>query len=373
MSTISFENFIDETEQGVETLDETLTEAEEKLSAMAEEVAPVAFEAEQVEQEQEFCPVDLNPVQPDPLQPTKPEPVIDMENVPSLSGCAILGDINISVWSGKKLDREISDEVCDTKNAQSKKAAVVQKNLAADYKKLEDLQKFASGVRNYVYIVSQPWSDSGTRLFSSAKFLDVKEKLSEMETEFWNMVDGVVADYSNFVSAQAFTLGNMFKRDDYPDPSTIRSKFKFNTNFYPVPVAGDFRVDMQAEVVDYLKEQFERSYAERVNSAMQDAWDRTTKVINHISNKLAVKDEDKKTRLYASMFEEAEQLVDLLKGFNVANDPKLEQVRSELASVLDGLKPLGSWENAKDAVRKNPELRESVKAKVDAIRDNLQF
>ena len=50
----------------------------------------------------------------------------------NIDTCAMLVEFNTSVWTARKLDRKVSDEVISTKNAASKNAARVNKHLLAE-------------------------------------------------------------------------------------------------------------------------------------------------------------------------------------------------------------------------------------------------
>lgn len=61
---------------------------------------------------------------------------------------AVLLDLNISVWAGRKKDKTNTEKVVADNHAQSKDAALVTKRLFVDNPKLDAINKQASAIRN---------------------------------------------------------------------------------------------------------------------------------------------------------------------------------------------------------------------------------
>ena len=57
----------------------------------------------------------------------------------NLDTCAMIVEFNTSVWTARKLDRKVSDEVVHDKSAAAKGAARVNKSLMAGRSELEDI------------------------------------------------------------------------------------------------------------------------------------------------------------------------------------------------------------------------------------------
>lgn len=279
---------------------------------------------------------------------------------------AMLVDLNIPLWTGRKLDKKVSEEVDATKGTRAR-GGNYHKNLLAGSDKLEQIQKIAGAARTWHYTHTLPWTDKGARLLPMKNFFDYKQTLNDFEAQFNKVVDEFCDEYPQLVSKSAFTLGAMFDRDEYPDVDRVRTKFGFRYSFSPVPEAGDFRVDVEEEALNELKQQYESHYKSKLDEAMQDTWDRLYDVLNHMSEKLAFTDDSydengvkvKRAPFHASTITNAVELCELLTKLNVTNDPKLEDARKRLESALVGVDA--------NTVKESQEIRHSVKAKVDQI------
>ena len=268
-----------------------------------------------------------------------------------IQNSAVLVDLNISVWTGRKMDKRVSEQV-DASNNTRARAGNYHKKLLAGTEALDGLHRVVGLVRQWHYDNTLPWADNGTRLLSMANFFDYKASLSDFRTQFHTAAEDFYSQYNDLVSAAAFTLGDLFNPNDYPSIDEIRRKNSFKYVFSPVPDAGDFRVDIPNE----YREELQKISDERVNAAMKDAWDRLHDCLKHMSEKLAG---EEKQVFRDTLVTNATDLCSILTKLNVTNDAKLEQARKQLESALVGV-------DAKE-LRKYPAVRTDVKTRVDEI------
>ena len=187
-----------------------------------------------------------------------------------IQNSSMLVDLNISVWTGRKQDKRVSDEIDAAKSTKTR-AGNYHKKLLAGTQKLDDLQKLVTGIRSWHYIQTLPWSDGGSRLLPMKNFFDYKATLADFEIQFTDAVDAFLADYPTLVSAAAFQLGDLFDSSEYPDVERLRDKFKFRYVFLPVPEVGDFRIDVNEQHKAELVQQYESFYQNKLSEAMQEA------------------------------------------------------------------------------------------------------
>lgn len=284
-----------------------------------------------------------------------------------ITNTAVLVDLNISVWTGRKMDRKVSDEIDATKNTRVR-GGNYHKHLLAGTQKLEQLQKLVAGIRLWHYNQTLPWSDGGSRLLPMANFFDYKQKLNTYQAQFDTMVAAFLADYPTLVTAAAFQLGDLFDSAEYPDAEALKYKFKFRFAFMPVPEAGDFRIDAAEDDKKELRTQYEKFYNDKLSEAMQDVWTRLHECVAHMSDKLAdaetpreSKDGSKNfTKIFRdSLVDNANELCELMTRLNVTGDPKLEKARQMLESAVNG--------KTAETLRDSDEVRLQTKAKVDEI------
>lgn len=294
-----------------------------------------------------------------------------MENQISIASSAMLVELSISSWTARKLDKKVSTEVDIAKN--TKVSAVnVNKNLMAGTGVLDKIIKYAANARAWHISQTLPWSDNGSRLLPMSNFMAYKEQLGVLESNYNALVDKFIESYPNLVTAAAFQLGDLFDRNEYPDATTLRKRFKFGYSFFPVPNAGDFRVDINEEAKADIIANCNNAYNNRLENAMKDAWGRLHDCLTRMSDRLStdVVMEDgiavHEFRVFRdSLLENAVELVDMLKHFNITQNPDMEKARQELKSAIS--------KYDLDDLRSSMVARQAVKTQVDSILSKFNF
>jgi hypothetical protein len=289
---------------------------------------------------------------------------MEQVNVSKLSGSALIVNLSLSVWTGRKLDKRVSEEVDQAKSTKTR-AGNYHKNLLAGSGKLEEITKVANAVRTWHYTVTQPWGDNGDRVLNMASFMDYKSRLAEYETQFATAVNMFLNEYDTLVAAAAFQLGDLFNREDYPLREQITDKFGFRYAFTPLPMAGDFRIDIGEEGLREMQTHYEGVLNTRLNDAMRDAWDRLHDVLARMSERLGDDDGGKRKIFRDSLVENAIEVCGLLRHFNITGDTRLEAMRMQLEDAMRGIDAA--------SLRESDMLREQTKRKVDSMLEKFSL
>jgi hypothetical protein len=287
-----------------------------------------------------------------------------MNNSISIASSAMLVELSISTWTARKLDKKVSTQV-DLDNGAKTKVVNANKNLMAGTGVLDTLVKYAANARAWHLSQTLPWTDNGSRLLPMSNFVDYKKQLGELEANYEALVDKFIVAYPNLVSAAAFQLGTLFDRNEYPDERSLKRKFKFTYSFFPVPTAGDFRIDINEEAKAEIMANCNNAYEDRLNNAMREAWSRLHECLSRMSERLTDNADGSRKIFRDSLVENGVELVTMLKHLNITQDPKLEQARRDLQSAI-GAHDL-------DSLRDNSNAREAVKMRVDSILSKFDF
>ena len=277
-----------------------------------------------------------------------------MSNI-SIATSAVLVDLNISMWTARKLDKAVSKEI-DVDKHTTVSGGNYNKHLLAGSGQLARISKLASEIRDWHTRQTLPWSDTGTRLLPTANLFDYKERLGHYESEFNNAVSEFLVDYPQIVTMMAYNLGRLFDRAEYPDAEQIKAKFGLRHTIMPVPESGDFRVDIADDIKAKMKTDYEDAYAGRLDSAVGDAWSRLHTTLKHMAERLGG---NSKKIFRDSLIDNALELTTLLTKLNITKDPNLESARVELEKTLVGV-------SAED-LRESSGLRSEVASKVTEI------
>lgn len=280
----------------------------------------------------------------------------------SISASAVLVDLNISIWTARKLDKRVSEEINVAKNTTTN-AGNYNKNLLAGSHTLTEITKYAAGIRHWHNTQTLPWSDNGTRMLPMANFMDYKQGLNVRLQTLETMFQTFFTEYPKLVNDAASKLGSLFDVSEYPDIETVKTKFRCRYVFSPMPDAGDFRVDAENQVKEELRQQYETEKNEKVHEAMREAWNRLHEVLQHISERMEdTVDENGnrvKKKFRESVIDNPAELCGLLTKLNVTKDPHLEEARRMLETAITGA--------SVETLRESAAARVDIKRKVDDI------
>ncbi len=279
-------------------------------------------------------------------------------SAPSIASSAMFAELSIGNWTARKLDRKATKETTSANGASDDAGAFHKKLLSCP--ELEAIQKHIANTRqNIHYRLTMPWSDLGVRLLPTAMFAEYYKEITAAETEFHRLVDAFLQAYT-WAQAQAQArLGNLFSSDDYPSVEIVAAKFRFRHSQTPIPDAGDFRLDIGNEAQDALRKQYADFYAQQLNNAMGDVWQRTYDALQKMSERLDYADADNKKIFRDSLVDNVREMLGLLSKFNVTGDQRMENMRVRLEDAMLGV--------SADALRDDDTFRLDTKAKVDAI------
>jgi hypothetical protein len=264
------------------------------------------------------------------------------------------------VWTANKIDKGATDTVLAS-NSASKDSAQVRKNLMAGTNKRKKIADYAAKVRLYHNQTTLSWSDKGARLLPTSLFMDYKSNMNVHQRNMTTMIEDFYANYADLIDLAKHHMGDLFNPYDYPSIEELRSKFGFRLVFSPLPEGGDFRLDIPKADMEELGEQYESAFNDRLKDAMREPWEKLHKTLIHISEKLTEVegDDETKKRYHDTLITNAQELCGLLTHLNVTKDPMLETARRSLELTMLGVDI--------DAIKESPDVRSSVKAKVDDI------
>jgi hypothetical protein len=270
----------------------------------------------------------------------------------------MVANLSIGIWQGYRLDKEASRKVTNDAGASSD-AARVNKHLIPKAA-LAPIVTAQNAIRTHFYDNSLPWRDNGDRLITRVLYLKFIEQHEALVTAFKDEVRNFLDnEYPGAIEQAAFRMGAMFKRDDYPPVWQLEPKFYARLGIDAISTADDFRVQIDAEHVDKIKSQMATEAEARLQAAMGDVWKRMADTVSYFQQRMA----DPKAVFRDSTVTNIGEMLDLIPGLNVLDDPDIELIRKTIADSLGGIE-------AKE-IRKDPALREELSTEATAIMDKM--
>ncbi len=258
-------------------------------------------------------------------------------NAITLSSSAMLVSLSLSSYSGNKTDKQTTQEIDRDKNTNARAGRYV-KNLFTDEHRLKEISQHDAITRQIHRAMTMPWSYDGVSLLPATLYMNYVNAMNTRKAERAALVSEFLQHYTTIVSAQAFKLGDLFNRDEYPDAADIQSKFSFDLTFTPLPEAGDFRVDIGNTGIEELRAQYEHTTQMALESAMGTLRERLSSILQRLVTQLRDVDEgEKRPRIYDSLIGNTRELIDLLPAMNLTGDMQLDTARTALLDAIDGV------------------------------------
>lgn len=293
-----------------------------------------------------------------------PEDVMPRHNnvpsisTPSIASSAMLSELSISYWTGRKQDKKASKEVTADNHAETG-VANVNKKLLGDCAELVAVHKLTGHIRNAHYAMTMPWSDTGLRIVPTAQYFKYHQTMTDMKGKWEHAVTAFLASYQWEISQAQAKLGDLFNRDEYPTSDQLTTKFGFRLSYIPLPDAGDFRVDIGNEAKAELEEHYRDYYTRQLGNAMNDVWSRLHTALTRMSERLAVNSDGKKQVFRDSLVGNVLDMVELLDVCNVTGDVQMTALKNKLSDAMYGV--------TADVLREDAHTRTETKRAVDQI------
>lgn len=279
-------------------------------------------------------------------------------SVHALTERAMVVNLSISLWQGYRLDKDASAKVTADAGAKSD-AARVNKHLVPK-EALAPVVTAAGNVRTHFYTNTLPWRDNGDRILTRKLYLDFIPAHEALVAEFNAAVEKfLTVDYPEAKSQAEFRMGDLFKPDDYPHAGALRERFAIRLDYGPVGTANDFRVQIDQGSVDKIKAQIESAAEQRLQAAQADVWRRISETMTYFNSRMA----DPKAVFRDSTVDNVHDLLALIPGLNVLDDPNIEAVRAMIEKTMTGVDA--------QTIRKNPDVREELAAETQEVLDKV--
>lgn len=242
---------------------------------------------------------------------------------------AMLVAVHISLWTAVKHDRKISHDVAHQHGAHLG-AGRYNKHLLNGADKLDALRTLAGQIRQYLYKITLPWSDEGTRLLPNELYFDLMKRMREFEAAFEQGVEDFLLVYPRYIEQVKPELNGLFREEDYPSLNRLRGKFALSLKILPIKCGADFRVKMSAEERARIAREIDADVRQALTEGTEDLWKRLREVVSHMVDRL----NEPESRFHASMVTNVAELVEILPRLNVNGDPDLNRLAAEARQRL---------------------------------------
>lgn len=187
-----------------------------------------------------------------------------------------------------------------------------------------------------------PWGDDNARILTTELMDNHSGILGPMIRDFHDEADGLVHNLPALIEAARIRLKTAFDPSAYPSQQALKSHLRISLHYAPIPESTDFRLNLDAGAIDYLKESLENDIKDNVEKAVASVKNRMIEVVETYVDRLSkvknVVDEKGKPRMdgfvRSSITKNVQMLIDVVPGLNITGDPEITSFARELAVKL---------------------------------------
>lgn len=245
-------------------------------------------------------------------------------DIKTLEENTLLTRLSIGGWSARKVDKKATQDAVSANDAQM--SAGRFNKVLLESPALKRWHSHSHHMRQEHYRLTLPWSDTGERILSKANFDKYRAVMRDLQHDARGIADEFAADYDAARERAKKRLGKLFNETDYPPVSHIVNKFTVAVRLTPIPTNNDWRVDLGDEAIKELKQGLEEQYQDMLGQAVNDVWQRIYDLLVKFQERM----DDPDKSFNKSMFGNAQDLVELLPGLNITNDPHLTKLTEEM-------------------------------------------
>lgn len=246
----------------------------------------------------------------------------------NISSKALLVNLSISQWAGRKFDKKATATV-KANHAASEKSGNYTKKLLPGSSELKEVTTAAAAMRQFFYNQTLPWCNDGARILASKNYLDFTADIAKQKDEYSRTVENFLVSYPFLINNAKTELGDLYNQSDYPNVNQLRNKFSVDVSFLPVPDISDFRV----EILDSEKDEFLKRMHKVEKDALKDCYMRLHDVIKKAVEKLA----DPKAVYRNSLIENIQGVCEILPKLNFNDDVELDSLCKQVTGIVENI------------------------------------
>jgi hypothetical protein len=194
---------------------------------------------------------------------------------------------------------------------------------------IKPLTRLKDEARSYHYRMTMPWIHQGPRIQPSGMYTDYANRMREYRLAWEKLVDEFVSNYSERLERAETKLVGLFNNSDYPAPEAIRESFEMRCNILPFPSCTDFRADIGIEAIEIVRANEQAT----IQNAMEDVQHQLVTFVKNLA------DAPNKGKIFDSLVTNIHDMAQKLPMLNLADDPRLDQIKKDLDTKFATLHP----------------------------------
>jgi len=272
----------------------------------------------------------------------------------NLSERASLVALNITTWSGRCVDKEISQDVLRQHMATDDAGSFSKRLMPKDA--LKPISAVLNEARRYYKAKTLAWEDGKNRLLPATLITEFHETMRDYQVKLEDAADEFLQSYDRYKQDAQIILNGLYKEGDYPSREELKNKFTMDYPLSNITDPNDFRCEVSEDLKQKIQANMKANLDEKYSHSIKKLYERIFTVIKKFNERLQEED----SKFHTSLVGNIEDLVSLMPDLNFMNDSKIttltDQIQNEICRFSVG------------DLRYNAEARkEAVKASSDIM------
>lgn len=286
-----------------------------------------------------------------------------MKFVNDLKSRAILIDFDGGYYNWTKRDKHAEKEVASAHDV-SRSAGRYLKNvfLGCDAP-LATIRTIVADARNDHNLMTLDWEE-GRRLLLNTNYLTYTKRFQEHLMHLQDAKQVLADSYDSLLQQARYHLKDMWREEDYPRKEEILAACYITRRAFPIADASDVRLDLSEDIVAEIQAEVTANQASQFESAVSSTWERLYKLVEAATQNLAKNLNGGSTgaRFHTEWHEALAQLLPLIDGLNLTQDPRLTEMSQRCWALLA---------DSTDDLKLSKPTRAAAYTKAQAIFDDL--
>ena len=250
-----------------------------------------------------------------------------------LSEKAMLVSLTVGSWGGRVIDKNVSKEVADSKNAAEDAGWYTKQLLSREA--LKDIHNVATEARAYHYRLTMPWDDGANRLLPINVYDEYVRAIDRLIERRVAARIEFLKSYNSWIKEARKRLGTMFDLSDFPSPEKIESRIQMEYKFLPIPDASHFVADLSKEEQEKIKADISLQIENRISATVIDLYHRISTAVTAFAERLELDDDGKGKIFRDSLLENLSEVAKTAQALNVTDNEVLDQMCLDIERAIE--------------------------------------
>ena len=265
-------------------------------------------------------------------------------------------------WFGvrKSLTTEQRAQAADTFGADGDCLSAAKRLLDTKHPAFKAVTAVKNRTVGYWKSLSLPFPEAGLRLIRQDQVESFDNQMNWFQQELADAVDALDERYHELQAAARERLGTLYNESDYPE--SLRGLFSMDWEF-PSVEPPDYLMQLNPELYEQECQRVAARFDEAIQLAEQAFVDELSKLVSHLTERLAGQADGKPKVFRDSAIENLTGFFERFRQLNVRSNDQLDALVDQAQQIVQGIAP--------QSIRENHVLRQTVASELAEVQDVL--